>query len=221
MLAVETNNELAEMVKNQVATSGLSYLIPYVQSFKNNNSGTSQTISIQVTSGNGRSLMKVYHALYNSQEQLDTMYDHANTPYNPTNPVNPDAAGAPINQKVVQYYTQLNGTRVQNLTLDCYFTGPFTDYMYHREQLRGSVLNDLNIYQYNWFHCDDFSDFGPKYDQDNKTELIAGIPMTAAPLTWAFLGTVMRSTANNVFQHYTWMVFIKKLTIQLGQVTVQ
>ena len=60
MLAVETNQDLRTMIMNQVATSGLSYLIPYVQAFKINNSGTSQNISVQLDQGNGRSLMKVY-----------------------------------------------------------------------------------------------------------------------------------------------------------------
>src|SRR3954452_11285732 len=76
------------------------------------------------------------------------------------------------NQKVLQYYTQLNGQRIQNITIDCTTNGPFFDYMSHRRQLRGSILSNLNVYQYNWFHCDDWCDFGPKYDQDNKGELM-------------------------------------------------
>ena len=80
MLAVETNQDLRTMTMNKVTSGGLSYLIPYVQAFKNPNTGASQNISIQLDQGNGRSLMKVYHSLYNSQEDLDTMYDHANSP---------------------------------------------------------------------------------------------------------------------------------------------
>jgi len=37
-----------------------------------------------------------------------------------------------------------------------------------------------------------YSDFGPKYDQDNKGELISGIPMSVAPLVWSFVGVAMR-----------------------------
>ena len=51
---------------NKVTTSGLSYLIPYVQAFKNN-SGQSQNISIQLDQGNGPSLVKVYHAPFNTR----------------------------------------------------------------------------------------------------------------------------------------------------------
>ena len=79
-LAIETNRDLRASIMNTVATSGLSYLIPYVQAFKNANTETSQNISIQLDQGNGRSLMKVIHAPYNNQEDLDTAYDHANAP---------------------------------------------------------------------------------------------------------------------------------------------
>lgn len=153
------------------------------------------------------------------QEQLDTMYDHANCG---TIAGSTDTSGAAVNQKVLSYYTQLNGKRSQDINIDCtsYSGSPLLDYMSHKRMLRGSIMSNSNIYQYNWFHCDDFSDFGPRYDQDNKGELISGIPMSVAPLTWSFVGVSMRST-NNHFQHYTWCVFVKKLTMSPGVVLVQ
>ena len=220
MLAVETNQDLVTMIKNKVSTSGLSYIIPYVQSFKINNSGPSQNVSIQLDQGNGRSLMKVYHAIYNSQEQLDTMYDRANSG---TIGASVDISSTnPYNQKVIQYYTQLNGKRNQDITIDCtsWSGNPFLDYMSQKRQLRGSILSNSDIYQYNWFHCDDWSDFGPRYDQDNKGELISGIPMSVSPLTWSFVGVIMRQS-QNAFQHYTWFVFVKKLTMTPSTVLVE
>ena len=220
MLAVESNQDLRTMLINKVASGGLSYMIPYVQAFKNSNSGTSQNISIQLDQGNGRSLMKVYHAPYNQQEQLDTMYDHANTG-TIAGASDTTVTGA-VNQKLTQYYTQLNGKRNQDITIDCTNysgNGSFLDYMSHRRQLRGSIIRNANIYQYNWFHCDDFSDFGAKYDQDNRGELIAGIPMSVSPLTWSFVGVSFRALLN-AFQHYTWFVFVKKLAMAPGVVEV-
>jgi len=222
MLAVENNQDLKQMIMNKVVNGGLSYLIPYVQAFKNNNSGGGQNISIQLDQGNGRSLMKVYHAVYNSQEDLDTMYDHANCgTIAGVSDTAATVAGA-TNQKVLSYYTQLNGKRSQDINIDCtsYSGTPFLDYMSHKRQLRGSILSNANVYQYNWFHCDDWSDFGPRYDQDNQGELISGIPMSVSPLTWSFVGVTMRP-ANNAFQHYTWFIFVKKLTMTSGTVLVQ
>ncbi len=216
ILAVESNQDLRTKIINQVSSSGLSYLIPYVQAFKNSNSGGSQNISIQLDQGNGRSLMKVYHAPYNSFEDMDCAYDHSNYGY---------VSGAysiALNQKCQQYYTQLNGKRNQDLTLDCTdaTSTPYSDYMSHRRQLRGSILMNHDIYQYNWFHCDDWTGFNSRQDQDNTGELISGIPMSVAPLTWSFVGTVMRPLLNT-FQHYSWFVFIKKLTMAPGQVMVE
>lgn len=216
MLAVETNQHMRMKTINAVNSGGLSYLIPYIQAFKISNRGSSQNITIQLDQGNGRTLMKVYHALYNKQEQLDTMYDHSNCD------TIAGVTDSSVNQKVFSYYTQLNGKRTQDINIDCTSDSgsPFLDYMSHKRQLRGSILANSNVYQYNWFHCDDFSDFGPRYDQDNKSELISGIPMGVAPLIWSFVGVSLRLN-NNDFQHYTWFVFVKKLTMTPGVVLVQ
>lgn len=207
MLAVESNQNLRQDIISRVNSAGISYQIPYVQAFKNSNNGGSQNISIQLDQGNGRTLMKVYHAPYNSQESLNTMYDHCNVLLNTP-------------QKTIIYYTQLNGKRTQDINLNCDPSAnpPLLDYMSHRRQLRGTVLQNSNIYQYNWFHCDDFCDFDIDYTQNAESELLAGIPMTTAPLTWSFIGVTM---ADRVYFHYTWCVFLKKLTMTPGTVTVQ
>ena len=177
MLAIESNQENRESLIREVSSpGGKALLIPYVQAFKTPNNGTSQNVSIRFDQGNGRSLMKVIHAPYNSQEDMDTMYDHANC-----NVI--AGVSAVNNQKVLQYYTQLNGKRNQDITIDCTAaTGTFLDYMSHKRQISRSVLSGLNVYQYNLFHCDDFTDFGAKYDQDNGGELLAGIPMTVGTI---------------------------------------
>ena len=109
----------------------------------------------------------------------------------------------------------MNGKRSQDVNIDCtsYSGTPLLDYMSHKRQIRGSILANANIY-------DDFCDFSSIYDQQNKGELISGIPMSVAPLTCSFVGVNMRA-AQNAFQHYTWFVFVKKLTMSLGVVMVQ
>ena len=202
MLPIETNEEIRTMLINKVATIGLSYMIPYVQAFKNSNIGGSQNITIQFDIGNGRYLEKVYHSIYNNQEDLDTAYDHSN---------NQTVAGftsSAVNQKIYQYYTSLNGKRQQDITLDCTYTGGFLDYLQHRRQLRGSILSNLDVFHYNWAHADDYCQFSSEYDQQNSGSLISGLPMNIAPITWAFVGLSMRAIA---FQHYTWAVFVKQM----------
>jgi len=62
MLAVEHNENIKADIINKVNSSGQSYLIPYVQAFKNSNQGASQNINLTLDAGFGRTLMKVYHA---------------------------------------------------------------------------------------------------------------------------------------------------------------
>ena len=67
------------MTINKVSTpERQTFMIPYVQAFKNSNFGATQSITIQLDQGNGKTLMKVYHAPYANNEDLDTMYDHSN-----------------------------------------------------------------------------------------------------------------------------------------------
>ena len=114
MLAVEHNENIKADIMNKVNSSGQTYLIPYVQAFKNSNQGISQNINLTLDAGFGKTLMKVYHAPYNSMERLNTMYDHCNT----SNVPGGDAtANAP--QKTQVYYTQLNGQRIQNININC------------------------------------------------------------------------------------------------------
>ena len=87
--------------------------------------------------------MKVYHAPYANNEDLDTMYDHSN---NAVSGSLVPIAGAANNQKVLSYYTQLNGQRIRNITIGCTATGPFLDYMSHRRQICESVLSNLYVF---------------------------------------------------------------------------
>jgi hypothetical protein len=201
MLAVENSVAVSEHIKSQYK-SGLSYMIPYVQSYKNPNSGTTQSITIQVDQGNGHTLQKVFHQVYNNTESLDTAYDCANN-----GTLIDGSTNSTANQKVLTYYTQLNGKREQDLTLDCTgASGVFTDYLYMRRKIRKSMLESLNVYQYNWVHCSDYTDIVSK-EHDNDGSLISGIPMSNAPITWTFYGSSM---TNANYQHYDFFVFTRK-----------
>lgn len=232
LLAVESNQNVRQSIIDKVERSGLNMIIPYVQAYKNSNSGSTQNISIQFDVGNGRSLQKVIHSVFNNIESLDTAYDCANNAANlaPSATAPGYSITNPNFQKAQTFYTQLNGRRLQLINLDSTSaTGAFTDYLQNKRLLRGSVMENLNVYQYNWFHCDDFSEYGAHYDQNNDNELISGIPMGAMPLTWSFVGLVMAQNGsgagppaydNVTFQHYTYAVFSKKLSITPQLVTV-
>ena len=216
MLAQETNENIVTMLTNKVLTTGISFDIPYVVAFKNSNNGSTQTINMNFDANSGRFLMKVYHAVYNNNEDQDTAYDHSNCDLN----LGQVPSTSIANQKVQSYYTMVNARRYQDITMDCTANNNsglgYTDYMQNKRQLIRTIISNRNIYQYNWFHCDDFCQFGP-YDQENKGELISGIQMGGLPVSWSFYGATMTAAQ---YQHYTWAVFIKRLTMTAGIVTV-
>jgi hypothetical protein len=200
MLAIENNTKLVEEVK-AIHLKGISYVIPYAQSYKNPNSNGTQSISIQFDVGSALTLAKVYHQVYNNAESLDTAYDCSNN-----GTLVSGAANAVANQKVQQYYTQINGRREQDLTLDCTFAGGvFSDYMYAKRHLVGSSIESLNAFQYNWLHVSDYLD-----SDSNSDNIIGGIPLSISPITWTFYGSNM--TAAN-YQHYTFAIFFRKLIL--------
>ena len=82
--------------------------------------------------------------------------------------------------------------------------------------------------QYNWCHVDDFAMFGNEYDQAGKTDLLAGVPpINGTTLMWEFVGVFLRpvpavgAALNNSFQHYTYFVLTKKLSLLPAQVIVE
>jgi hypothetical protein len=195
MLATETNPTISAELIKQVQSSGMSLVIPYVQSYVNTvQTGSNQQINIQLDAGSGQSLMKIYHSVFNSNPILTTMYDCSNLPVSGANTQTQ-------NQKVWQYYTNLNNVRNQNITVDCTTNGFYTDYLNQKNLLKGSVIDSRNVMQYNWCHIDDYSGFTPEYLQEGNNQLMSGVPLGNVPIT------------SNAYIHYTYGIFTKLLTI--------
>jgi len=206
-LAVESNTDMRQAIMDKVAGSGLETYIPFVQSYKNSNNSSTQNISITFDIGNGSILQKIIHSVFNNNEALNTAYDCANN------------ASGPVPQKVLQYRTLLNSKPLQDLVLDASAaTGIYTDYMQNKQYLKGSVLQNQNVYQYHWHNTDDFTGFGANYDQNNDNHLLSGVRMASVPLTWTFNGSSM---TNANYQHYTYAVTTKKLRMFPNLVEVQ
>ena len=93
--------------------------------------------------------------------------------------------------------------------------GGLLDYMQHKRQFRKSILMNRDIML-----------FGNEYDQSGKTDLLAGVPLiNGTTLTWGFVGVslcpLVLATLNNTFQHYTYFVLTKKLSLLRAQVIVE
>ncbi len=217
MLAVDTNPVTRNALINEVQSpAGKDVWIPYVQANTFSNNGPNQTISMQIDQGLGQFLERILHSVFNNQQSLDTAYDCANNAVVPAGSVN--------RQKVGTFYTQFNGKRLQDITVDCTVaTLPIpTDYMSMSNKLRGSVLQNLSEYQYNWFWEDDFSQFSGETDQEkNPMKLISGVALDGRPVIWSIVMTMNPTATNTNYIHYNYGVYTRKLHMSPQVVSAQ
>ncbi len=140
-LACEQNQDICNGLISKVNAGGFNILCPYIWPFKQTLLGANSNINYIMKRNHGHHLMKVYHSVYNAVENINTAYDHDN--------IN----GA----NVVSYYTTIDGNRLTSFDVSC-LTANLTDYMLHQRMLKGSLLLNSNVYQYNWVIIDDFTE---------------------------------------------------------------
>jgi hypothetical protein len=202
-LAVESKMDLANFIMEMTRTKGQTLMVPYVSRIKTSQTAsTSQNVSIRLNRGHGFRLRRIYHSIFSTAETLNTAYDNNNYTY-------VSATVRTPGKKVSSYYSMLNNTPLQQSTLSC---ANYEDYLNHRTILDGSVLQDRNMYYYNWFHCDDFTQLSNPSEQKNSSPTnfdIMGLDLTQGEIKWDFIGT----TANNAYNHYSYIITQKMLTI--------
>lgn len=205
MLAVEQNqlviDSLVEKMRN-----GFNFTIPFVYRYKNNVTGESQNVSIRLNRGHGVSCKKIIHALFNGTETNETMYDHSNI-----------GANTATASKVTTYYTMLDNNRIQQVSLNCSLNDG-DDYLFNKKMLKGSVIQNGQIYSYNWFHCDSFENQLSPNDSlpVDKDNLITGIDLSI-DRKWDFVG---QTTIAGPWNHYTFVCVEKQLQITPTLITI-
>jgi len=206
MVAEEQNEELKAKLIDRVKSGNFEIYVPYVTSKKVQQSSTSHAISMDLTVSNGQRLQKIIHSSFIHPEVKNTAYDCDN-----------------VNGGMIdRYQTFLDSTQLQNSPLDCTRK---EDYMYHKSMIRGSCLLNSDVYQYNWFHCDDFARLPPPCDKSTTVpndNLKAGIPLSGdeiltngGKITWRSEMT----TNDLILNHYMWAVCQRVLSCKGLQVT--
>jgi hypothetical protein len=201
-LATEKNEDLAQSVRALVnSPAGLNLLVDFPYSYKQNLSGTSQSISLRFNRGHGKNLMAVISSPFNATETLNTAFDC----FNVANASS--AAQTAVGAKVLNYYSQLDNVRLQDITLVC---GNATqdDYREHRRILKNTPYLNSMVYNNNWFHQDIFyeknlTDDVPEENLDKGMSLIV-------ERKYDLLATMAGATA---FNWYTFALLQKDLHI--------
>jgi hypothetical protein len=202
-LALEARQELSTLIIEKTRQQGLALVVPWVTRIKTAvPQSTNQNVSIRFNRGYGFRLRKIIHSVFNNTESANTAYDNQNY-----------AAGSYVaaanGDKVVSYYSMLNNTPLQQSPIVC---ANWEDYLLHRAQLDGSVIQDRYMYSYNWFHCDDFTQENNPSDQKSHSPAnfdIMGLDLTQGEVKWDFIAT----TSNTAFNHYTYAITQKLLTV--------
>lgn len=200
ILSVEKNQAIINQLREQTLSgNGMSVLTKYVYCFKTNLGGSSQSVSLRLNRGHGLKLQKIYHSVFSNDETLHNTFNHFAT------------------GKILDYYTLLNNERIQEFNLS---PGNETSYMYLLHLLKGSVIQNSNIFSYNWFHVDCFTEeLAPDDSANNKLKQNQdqGIDLTTEQ-KWDIFLTM--ATNNIFYNHYSFAIVERMVNIGPSGITL-
>lgn len=193
-LCQETNPLINAALQAKVDAGGLRYLTDFLYTNVQNVVGSSQNMQVRYNKSNGQRLKKIYFSRVignlNPATNANQLYDTSNQ-YAET--VLGGAAAGPFghstNQFISQFYSTLDGIRLQQLNVTTHQVVPVTtsggaqnfdaamqgyDYMLMRQNLKGTIIYNTYMYAYNWFWMENF-DQG-EYDRESQS-VRTGLPL--------------------------------------------
>ena len=196
-LALQRDEKIVEHVRGKFSSGGISMLIPFITSYARSLNAAVQTVDLKLDANHGHSLLRVYHSVFSPSGTAAKEYQS-------------DCGADAI---ITSYYTSLDRKKMQQFDLD---VSEGDDYQYNRAILEGSTLQSQNVYQYNWFHCDDFSGFKSVEDRKAYLQNVAcGLPLSSEK-TWSFYGNCVAANTD----HLTVVVTQKVLNITPSGISV-
>ena len=108
----------------------------------------------------------------------------------------------------------IDNSRLTEFDIRCTDADPI-DYMFMKDILRGTPLEDQNVFRYNWVHCDDFCKAHEIADDPN---VVNGVMLTRQEVKWDIQAT---APGNNSYNWYTFAVVQRMLNISSQMVTVK
>lgn len=197
-LAVESNRALIETIVRQMSTAGLRLLVPYTIAGKYTSTpSTTQNVQQRINRAWGRTLLRVYHSVFNNVETEIHAYNNYNVGGTST---------------VQSFYSTLDNDRLQEVNLSCVTQD---DYLFLQEMLKGTAIQSAAHYQSGWTWVDDWTGASPsEYRKTDNGE--CGLTLAQERL-WQIYMTM---AAANAFNHYSFFVTQKMLTITPTQITL-
>ena len=199
-LAIEQNQGVINTIAALVSSGQYSLIVPWTRTNKTAYTGGAQNVINRYDRSHGIRLSKIYHTVYNASAGKNLVHNNSNV-----------SAAVTSN-----FYTMLDSERLQEFNVDC---SKAQDYMLLQERIAGSVIQDPNMYSYNWFWLDDFSDYLspsdlPIYPPENN--LLRGLSLEEQR-KWEFVATM--ATTGDQLTHYTFAVFQRILSVSSSGIT--
>ena len=200
-LAVEDNLLLSQSVMAKFRSGGIQVRTDFLSSVRNVLNSSTSNVSIQIPQNPHAKLKRIINSVYASAGTLGSAVDCQN-----------------INgEKIETYQTIMDAQPLQNTTLTCLMSnGSFlgnTDWRENQRFAKGSVIQGIPMYQYNWAHIDEFSgddaiQSGPEATQNDDNGLTLDVART-----YQLNMTTPRATNANSYAQYSFMVISKNLLL--------
>ena len=212
VLACQQDEVKIKNIKNQILTSGLSIPIDYNIFYSSNVLVNGPTFTIKYNRIHGQKLKYIFVSFFTipPPNAFNKTYDCSNVTESTGL-----AATTGVQVYITNYgriirsfYTSLDDKRLQDMDID---TVTNQDYIMLYDDIKESVLQDTDIYAYNWVWIENFCNEKP-YLQNNET--ISGISLDV-PRKYVFTGNV----TNNNLIYYVWTITQKLLTINKYGIT--
>ena len=212
-LATEQNAAIENELRLKVnSPEGLKILIPYIYTNKLGlPASSSQAVSVRYNRGHGIKLKKIYYSAFNTNENVNWSFDHSNLS-------NVGVAG----YKIQNFYTAIDNIRLQQYNIDCQNSnGQCQDWLEMQKYCKGSIIATSNMYQYNWFWLDDFSNAKSTSQKTqaglSEDNMVQGLDLTLEKKYDIILNT------NNILglNHYCFAITEKLMIVTPNGIVVQ
>lgn len=200
--ALEVDPVICRQLINKV-NSGMSQTIPYVYSYREQNTGSTYNRQLKFNQSHGKNLLRIMHCNVHATESDSTFGQLDNN-------TEGDGDGA----EVLSYHTNLNGLRLSEIEINSGNAGD--DYAMMKKQIEGSCIQDRSSFNHNRLICDSF-DGQRLCDTAENDSLDNGLPLTGVEQLFS-LDQVNNGSITHV--NYVFAVCQKQLVQSQGQIMV-
>lgn len=197
-LAVETNEVIANMIKQRAATEGLKLMVPFVRAYTYVSPvSTGSTMNQKVNLSNGQRLLHCYSVCLHNTSTLSTRHDKSNL----------------VQIKVQSYQNQIDSMNLSENRID---EQNGEGYQNHRDLIKGSCIQNANVYAHNRVNILSFRD-GPTCEWLERDGVMDGLDLSQEKYI-----SIDQTTVSAAYRNMLFVVTQKLLNVQpSGMISLQ